>query len=108
MKDFRIWCPATNDVELVANGNVTRLLPIGHGWYRAPGVDPVAGMRYGYSLHGGKPLPDPRSESQPDGVHALSEVIDHSRFNWTDHGWQARPLPSAIIYELHIGTFTPE
>ena len=52
--------------------------------------------------------PDPRSRWQPNGVHAASRVYDHDEFRWTDHGWTGRALPGAVIYELHIGTFTPE
>jgi maltooligosyltrehalose trehalohydrolase len=79
------------------------------GWWslRVPTAGP--GTRYGFVIDDNQPaLPDPRSASQPDGVHGLSCVVDHSSFNWTDANWQARPLASAIIYELHIGTFSPE
>ena len=67
-----------------------------------------AGSRYGFSIDGGDVRPDPRSPSQPDGVDGLSEVVDHGAFAWTDGGWRGVPLPSAVIYELHVGTFTPE
>jgi maltooligosyltrehalose trehalohydrolase len=53
-------------------------------------------------------LPDPRSAWQPNGVHNASRILDHSRFQWSDAEWQAPPLSAAVIYELHIGTFTPE
>ena len=61
-----------------------------------------------FSVDGGEGTPDPRSAFQPHGVHGPSQLIDHARFQWTDERWQARPLSSAIVYELHIGTFTPE
>ncbi len=64
------------------------------------------GDRYGYLIDGEGPFPDPRSMSQPSGVHGLSECVDHARFTWTDAGWQARPLAAGVIYELHIGTFS--
>src|SRR5690606_23228897 len=54
------------------------------------------------------PFPDPRSPWQPEGVNGPSRVLNHNRFEWTDNGWQARPLAAAVVYELHIGTFTPE
>ena len=54
------------------------------------------------------PLPDPRSRRQPDGVHALSRTFDPARFSWTDHRWTGRQLAGSCIYELHVGTFTPE
>jgi maltooligosyltrehalose trehalohydrolase len=71
-----------------------------------PGVK--AGDRYGFRVNGGQPLPDPASRSQPDGVHALSEVVDPGAFAWHDDGWQGLALPDFIIYEVHVGTFTPE
>ena len=54
------------------------------------------------------PYPDPRSLWQPNGVHGPSRLYDHTHSQWTDAGWQAPPLASAIVYELHVGTFTPE
>ena len=53
-------------------------------------------------------MPDPRTQWQPHGVHGESRVVDHTAFPWTDSGWQAAPLSSALIYELHLGTFTSE
>ncbi len=66
-----------------------------------------AGTDYGFVIDGSEPaVPDPRSAWQPHGVHGPSRIVDHAAFAWTDEQWQAPPLPSAIIYELHIGTFT--
>src|SRR5207249_5752070 len=56
----------------------------------------------------GDALPDPRSPFQPDGVHGTSRVIEPAAFPWTDDGWRGVHLPSAVVYELHVGTFTPE
>ena len=53
------------------------------------------------------PLPDPRSRWQPNGVHEASRVLDHDRFSWTDAGWKGRALRGSLVYELHVGTFTP-
>ncbi len=66
------------------------------------------GSRYGYLVEAAGPFPDPRSPFQPGGVHALSQEVDHGTFRWTDEGWQAPPVEAAVIYELHIGTFTSE
>jgi maltooligosyltrehalose trehalohydrolase len=66
------------------------------------------GVDYGFSLDGGQPLPDPRSPRQPFGSKGLSRTYDHSAFGWTDRGWRGGPLHGSVIYELHIGTFTPE
>src|SRR5205807_6125605 len=78
------------------------------GWFSVDDPEAAPGDRYGFALDGGAPLPDPRSPSQPDGVHGLSEVVDHAAFAWSDQGWHGTPLSAAVIYELHIGTFTPE
>jgi maltooligosyltrehalose trehalohydrolase len=68
-----------------------------------------AGSRYGFLLDDDEtPVPDPRSARQPDGVHGLSELVDHSAFIWSDGDWRPPTLASSVIYELHIGTFTPE
>jgi maltooligosyltrehalose trehalohydrolase len=66
-----------------------------------------AGSDYGFVLDGEGPFPDPRSAYQPKGVHGLSRVVNHDAFPWNDWGFQQVPLASAVIYELHVGTFTP-
>ena len=68
----------------------------------------AAGDRYAYLLGDGSVLPDPASRFQPDGVHGSSQVVDASTFAWTDHRWRPRPTRDMVIYELHVGTFTPE
>src|SRR5215471_11875395 len=78
------------------------------GWWSVRNPDAQAGADYWFLLDGGDPLPDPRSPWQPFGVHGPARFVDHSQFRWSDARWQAPPLSSAIIYELHIGTFTPE
>jgi maltooligosyltrehalose trehalohydrolase len=78
------------------------------GWWTAavPSVEPS--RDYGFVLDGEGPLPDPRSPWQPRGIDGISRLIDHGGFPWTDANWQAPPLSSAVIYELHAGTFTPQ
>ena len=66
------------------------------------------GFRYRYQVKGRGPFPDPASRYQPDGVHSWSEVIDPSTFPWTDQAWRGIDRDRAVIYELHVGTFTPE
>jgi maltooligosyltrehalose trehalohydrolase len=83
------------------------------GWWAATVEKAHAGSRYGFLLDGienpdDRPLPDPRSARQPDGVHGLSEVVDHSVFAWTDDGWRPPTLGASVIYELHVGAFTPQ
>jgi maltooligosyltrehalose trehalohydrolase len=75
-------------------------------WWHAP--DPLLpGADYAYLLDDDTPLPDPRSQWQPHGVSGPSRVYDHAAFRWTDAGWTGRALPGSVLYELHIGTFTP-
>jgi maltooligosyltrehalose trehalohydrolase len=83
--------------------------PDERGWWWRLVEDAGAGSNYGYLLDDDpKCYPDPRSEWQPNGVHELSRVYNQAAFGWTDEGFQAPPLASGIVYELHIGTFTPE
>jgi maltooligosyltrehalose trehalohydrolase len=101
---FRVWSPTANSVELVTPTSRTRMRAAEQGWWALD----MTGMDYAFSLDGGPPLPDPRSGWQPSGVHGMSRRVDHDLFDWTDEGWQAPPLGSAIVYEMHVGTFTPE
>ncbi|MEO9237156.1 MAG: alpha-amylase family glycosyl hydrolase, partial [Jatrophihabitantaceae bacterium] len=88
----------TREIELVAERD---------GWWRA-GEDLAPGTRYGYLLDDEtEPVPDPRSYRLPDGVHGLTEAYDQQAHQWTDQAWAGRPLAGAVIYELHVGTFTP-
>jgi maltooligosyltrehalose trehalohydrolase len=109
---FRVWAPDHSDVALVIESGQYRdhvtLAPAGDGTFsgHVPGVS--AGTRYGYLLDHEGPFPDPASRSQPDGVHALSALVDPQQFLWTDTAWSGVTLADAVIYELHVGTFTPE
>jgi maltooligosyltrehalose trehalohydrolase len=77
------------------------------GWWQVELSPELARADYAFSLDGKAPLPDPRSPYQPNGVHGLSRPVDHSAFESRYARWQTAPLSSAIIYECHIGTFTP-
>jgi maltooligosyltrehalose trehalohydrolase len=76
------------------------------GWWTASADEAVPGADYGFSLDGGPPRPDPRSAFQPDGVHGLSRLVDHTAFAWSDAGWRGVSLPGCVLYEIHIGTFS--
>ncbi|HUA83835.1 MAG TPA: malto-oligosyltrehalose trehalohydrolase [Bryobacteraceae bacterium] len=106
-----VWAPKARTVRLQSGGAVTRMEPVAYktsyGWWRADGPA-IPGADYAFLLDDGDPLPDPRSPWQPQGVHGASRFYDHSAFPWSDRNWQAPPLSSALIYELHTGTFTPE
>ena len=94
-------------VELVTDGGREKLSKAVSGWWlRAEGIP--AGTDYRFSVDGGDPLPDPRSPWQPHGPHGPSRAVDHSSFDWSDGGWDAGPMSHAVVYECHVGTFTPE
>jgi maltooligosyltrehalose trehalohydrolase len=101
---FRVWAPAARSVALHVNDGRHAMARSG-GWWEA--TLPVAnGALYGFIIDGDGPFPDPRSRWQPFGVHGLSQFIEDRSFAWTDTGWQAAPIASGVIYELHIGTFS--
>ena len=112
MHRFRVWAPRLGRVEVKIAEQVFQLereQAPAIGWWSAT-IDAAAEgeVDYAYLLDGDTtPLPDPRSAWQPHGVHGPSRLLDHRRFPWNDAKWQPSPLSSAIIYELHIGTFTP-
>jgi maltooligosyltrehalose trehalohydrolase len=104
---FRIWAPNADKLRLETNNEQIRLVKCERGWWTAP-VELEHGQDYSLAIDTKTGIPDPRSPWQPNGVHRASRHVDHSRFEWSDQCWQSRPLSSAIIYELHTGTFTPE
>src|SRR6266540_6568791 len=106
--DVRVWAPRVKSVALQTAAGRVALEPSGGGWWSAGPLRIAHGEDYSFVLDGGQSLPDPRSPWQPHGVHAASRAVDHARYNWTDQAWQAGDLSSAILYELHVGTFTRE
>ncbi|WP_440709690.1 malto-oligosyltrehalose trehalohydrolase [Herbiconiux sp. YIM B11900] len=113
---FRVWAPRATTVELVladgAEPADSRAHPMSRaddGWWASGGeVSWAPGLHYGFQLDGEGPYPDPRSRRQPDGVHGLSQTDDPVAYAWQDGAWAGLPLDRAEIYELHLGTFTPE
>lgn len=107
---YDVWAPRPSKVRLLLDGEIHTMTREEDGWWRAPhDLDRGAGHRYGFLLDDSETaLPDPRSLRQPDGVHAPSESYDPGAFAWTDSAWAGRQLAGAVVYELHIGTFTPE
>ncbi|MGH7790989.1 MAG: alpha-amylase family glycosyl hydrolase, partial [Thermodesulfobacteriota bacterium] len=114
--EFVVWAPFLEKVELMiipsvgARHVVSLLVPMEKdksGYWRTivTGVSPET--LYLYRLEGEKERPDPSSHSQPDGVHKPSQVVDHRSFKWADENWKGIRLSQFIIYELHVGTFTP-
>jgi len=105
---FRVWAPRTRAVEVLAeSGSTTSLKPEGDGYFS--GVAPLAaGARYRYRLDDGQAYPDPASRFQPEGPHGPSVVLDPTTFRWSDNRWPGVTPPGQVIYEMHVGTFTPE
>jgi maltooligosyltrehalose trehalohydrolase len=109
MHTFRIWAPAIKSAAVKIADNLTPMQPDKGGWWRANIAIAEPGTDYQFVLEGDNyAVPDPRSQWQTEGVHGPSRILDHATFQWTDQEWQAPSWPEAIVYELHIGTFTPE
>jgi len=105
MHSFSLWAPNAKRVEVEIDRKRTPMNAGENGWWSALVTAP-AGSDYAFILDGGEPLPDPRSPWQSRGITGPSRIVDHQSFSWTDRNWQARPLSAAVIYELHVGTFT--
>ena len=110
MHRFEVWAPLAKSLSVQINDRVIPMNgPDNQGWWRVKVDSAGPGTDYGYLIDSDPtPYPDPRSQGQPNGVHALSRVYDQSAYHWNDRQFQPAPLASAIIYELHIGTFTLE
>lgn len=107
---FRVWAPEHRSVRVVIAGlaREVELERDEHGYFSGF-ADGGAGTRYRYRIDGDKEtFPDPASRYQPDGSHGDSVVIDPASFHWTDERWRGVALRDAVIYEMHVGTFTRE
>src|SRR4051812_47687752 len=103
--EFRVWAPRPDRVALRAGGTEHELSPEGFGVFAAR-VPAAAGDDYVFVLDGAE-LPDPASRWQPEGLRGPSRVVDPRAFRWTDGGWHGGAEPAdAVLYELHVGTFT--
>jgi maltooligosyltrehalose trehalohydrolase len=107
---FRVWAPGASTVELrIAHPEpaALHLQRRGSGYWELDLRDAAPGSRYLYRIDDRPERPDPASRFQPEGVHGPSEVLD-SAFDWTDESWRGLPIEQCVLYELHVGTFTPE
>jgi malto-oligosyltrehalose trehalohydrolase len=108
---FRLWAPAATAVAVVVDSDAgAQRLPmraLDHGWHVLETPLASAGSRYRFEVNG-RLVPDPASRCNPDDVHQSSEVVDPAAFCWEDAGWRGRAWEEAIIYELHVGSFSPE
>jgi maltooligosyltrehalose trehalohydrolase len=105
----RVWAPHAEVVDVVLEGGSRHRLDAepAAGWH-VGGPELAPGDRYRFSLDGGEALPDPRSGWQPDGIDGPSAVDDPAGHDWDDAGWRGFHLPGSVLYELHVGTFTPD
>jgi maltooligosyltrehalose trehalohydrolase len=127
LTEFRLWAPAAQTVTLRlqrAARNETRDFPmrrLGSSDYGIPEmgdvrdadtfvleIDARPGDRYQYVVDGGTPLPDPISRFLPEGVHGPTEIVDPTQFEWKDREWKGVDYRDYVLYEIHVGTFTPE
>ena len=107
---FRLWAPRCREIAVEIEGRQpVSLEPEGNGYFSALVSDAGLGTRYRFRLDGNaEGLPDPASRFQPEGPQGSSEIVDPTEFAWTDGEWRGRPREEIVLYELHIGTFTPE
>jgi malto-oligosyltrehalose trehalohydrolase len=108
---FRLWAPDQRAVKLRLGDDAGAEMAMhsrADGWFELTTSAATPGSRYSYVLDNGTCVPDPASRFQPDGVHGPSEVVDPAAYAWQDRSWRGRPWAEAVIYELHVGAFSPE
>jgi maltooligosyltrehalose trehalohydrolase len=105
---FRVWAPKRKKVEVVLDTGSFELEAEGGGYFSGLAEGSGAGTLYQYRLDGGDAFPDPASRFQPQGPHGPSQVVDPSTFPWTDGDWRGVRREGQVLYEMHVGTFTPE
>ena len=106
---FRVWAPACERVAVVSpSGAIEAMEAEGTGYFSLVSNRFAAGSFYAFGLDGLAPIRDPASRFQPDGPRGWSEVLDPDTFRWSDRGWTGIGPHGQVIYELHLGTFTPE
>ncbi|WP_128546350.1 malto-oligosyltrehalose trehalohydrolase [Larkinella soli] len=108
---FTVWAPEKEKMILHLVHPDDRKVPMQRdeeGYFRAEVSDVFPGHRYFFRPDDGEDYPDPASHFQPEGVHGPSEVVDHAAFRWTDERWRGLRFRDLVLYELHVGTFTPE
>jgi maltooligosyltrehalose trehalohydrolase len=107
----RVWGPACTTIDLVMDADRSRVFPLARrdeGFFEGQVEGIGAGDRYWFRIDGDRLRPDPVSRSQPDGPHGPSAIVDPAAFEWTDAGWPGIIPQGQVLYELHVGTFTPE
>jgi maltooligosyltrehalose trehalohydrolase len=106
---FAIWAPSAHGAHVDVDGRRLPMKPVAGGFFHCIDSQAGPGSRYAFRFDGvDVAVPDPASRFNPDGVHAPSEVVDSNAYEWRDGNWHGRSFLDAVIYELHVGTFTPE
>ncbi len=110
MHKFGVWAPRAQKMSLKIGDSVMLMNgPNARGWWTLKVAEANCGDRYAFLIDDDPtPYPDPRSLNQPDGVHGMSRLYDHSGFEWHDQLWRGSPRTGAVLYEMHIGTFSRE
>jgi maltooligosyltrehalose trehalohydrolase len=111
--DFALWAPSADSIALLhtpagAAAASHAMQRSADGWHRLTLANAREGDSYAYRLPDGTTMPDPASRFNPQDVHKPSQVVDPGRFEWADAEWRGRPWHEAVVYELHVGTFTEE
>ncbi|WNN50263.1 malto-oligosyltrehalose trehalohydrolase [Siccibacter colletis] len=105
---FRLWATGQQRVTLRLNGNDLEMTPSGDGWFEREVSGVAPGTEYNFVLADGMVVPDPASRAQKADVNGPSLVIDPEQYRWQNIQWRGRPWEEAVVYEMHIGTFTPQ
>jgi len=109
---FRLWAPSAREVSVIVETPEPRaqhrLEGVGDGWYEAVVGGIASGASYRYRIDDELDVPDPASRFNPQGPSGPSEIVDPENFDWDDAAWRGRPWHEAVLYELHVGAFTPE
>ncbi len=105
---FRLWATAHNTVAVRLNGQDTAMKAVGDGWFELQLAGVAPGAEYYFVLPDGTAVPDPASRAQKSDVNGPSLVVDPDRYPWQHDDWAGRPWEESVVYEMHIGTFTPE
>ena len=105
---FRLWAPSHAAISMELGGRPIPMARMADGWHELVTREASAGTHYRFILPDGLRVPDPASRHQPEDVHGPSMVVDPTSHAWQDAAWRGRPWEEAVIYELHLGAFTPE
>ena len=106
---FAVWAPSANGAQVEVDGRLVPMQRGAQGFFHCFDEEAAAGSRYAFRFDGlDQAVPDPASRFNPDGVHEPSEIVDANAYEWQDANWQGGPFHDAVIYELHVGTFTPQ